>query len=359
MTEKLFVTMCEYAIGITVAVALIIILLTSWYDFRLALIKKRTQQASDKLTKSRQPFITIVIYTQNHASSITRCLDSITKSRYTNYRIVVADHKSTDTTRQIAKAFAASHPKQSIKLYNARDTLSRNEVIQRAIKKVPASDYSMIIDGSVEITENALRSAMANFLINENLDHLVLRNYSNAELSMRSLVPHFFGLTKNTIYKALSAVGFLRPTDSAVSITKQNTHNGPHTYASDITYHQDKALVRSKPSIIRLLLTLIICILFIPLVGYWMWTAATLRSNLLLTLSWIVLSISLLAVIWSDSLVKINQKIELTVTVPFMYFFLYVHAVGSLFKTLWLLIRRYPYQKQINAFKAELHSTRY
>lgn len=359
MTEKLFVTICEYAIGITVVVALIIILLASWYDFRLALTKKRVQRASDKLTKSRQPFITIVVYTQNHTPSITRCLDSITKSRYANYRIVVADHKSTDATRQIVKAYIASHPKHSITLYNARNTLSRNEVIQRAIKKVSASDYDMTIDGSVEIAENTLRSAMADFLVNESLGHLVLRNYSNAELSMRSLVPQFFSLTKNTIYKALSAVRLLRPTDSAVSITKQNTHSGPLTYASDITYHQDKAVSRPKPPIIRLLLTLAICILFILLVSYWMWTAATLRSNLLLTLSWIAISISLLAVIWSDNLVKISRKIELTVTVPFMYFFLYAHAFGSFFKSLWLLIRRYPYDKQISALKAELYSTHF
>jgi glycosyltransferase involved in cell wall biosynthesis len=359
MTEKLFVTICEYTIGVVVVVALITILLASRYDFRLRLVKKRVQRTSNKLTKSRQPFITVVVYTHNNASSIERCLDSITHSRYANYRIVIADHKSTDKTPQIVKAYQNSHSKYSLVLYNARDTLSRKEVIDRAIKKLPATDYTMVIEGTVEITDTTLRTAIANFTINDSLNALVLRQYSDSDLSIQNLVPQFASLTKNIIYKALATIRLLPSTESGVSIVKETTNTGQRHYASSVTYHQDNVLSQPKSSIIHLLLKILVCAIVISLIGYWMWTAATLKSNLLLTLSWIVLSISLLAIIWSDNLVKISRKIELTVTVPFMYFFLYAHAFGSFLNSLWLLIRHYPYQKQMNAFKAELYSTRY
>ena len=90
-----------------------------------------------------------------------------------------------------------------------------------------------------------------------------------------------------------------------------------------------------------------------------MWTTATLKSNLLLTLSWIVLTIWLLAVAWTDSLTKLSRKIELSVTVPFMYFIFYVYALAGFFKSGWALLRRYPYHELIDAFKAELYSSRY
>lgn len=359
MSERLFVTVCEVAIGVAVVTALIIILLATWYDFRAALVKKQHQQASSRLNKRRQPFVTIVIYTNNHASSIEHCLRSISVSHYSHYRIVVADHKSADTTRQIVKAYQKSHPKQLIALYTARGTHPRNEVIQRAIKKLPSSDYTMIIDGSTEITDITLRNAIANFTINDSLRRLELRDYSVADPTIRSLVPQFTSLTKNIIFKALTVIHLLPSTNSSVSIVKQISNGSQRYYASTVTYSRDKSPPQTKSSTIHLLIILIVCILVISIVGYWMWTAATLRSNLLLTLSWMVLVILLLAIIWSDNLIKISRKIELTITVPFMYFILYVQALNGFFKSIWNLIRRYPYQKLIDIFKAELHSTNF
>lgn len=360
MTEKLFVIISEYIIGAIVIMAIVTILLASWYDFRLALAKRQLQRTSTRLNKSRQSLITVIVYISTSSpSSISRCLDSVLRSHYINYQVVVANHTSGSSVRRTVKDYQKSHPKTPITLYTAQAASSRDQVIQRAVKKVPASDYIMTIDNFAEISRDSLRRVMAQFIHTPDLRQLGLRQASDDELSMQSLVPQFALLIKNSIYKALATIRLLPSISSSVSIAKHVPSTNQRYYVSDITYYKDNVLTQSKPQITHVLLKLFACTAAISLISYWMWTAATLKSNLLLTLSWIVLSISLLAVIWSDSLVKISRKIELTVTVPFMYFFLYTHALIGLFKSTWHLICRYPYQKQISAFKAELYSTKY
>ena len=359
MNEKLFVIICEYIIGVIVVAAITTILLASWYDFRFALAKKQLQRTSTKLNKSRQPFVAIIIYVGTPSSSLIRCLESVLRSRYTNYQVVVANHTPGSHIRRLVKEYQTSHPKTPVTLYSAQVTLSRDQVIQRALKKVPASDYVMTIDTSAEISSDTLRHVMARFIHTSGLRQLQLRQVSGDGISMQSLVPQFARLTNAIVYKALSTLHLLRWTAADVSVTKQ-TPDGTHThYASDITYSQPTSPLAPKPPIARLVLKLIIFITISLLITYWMWTTATLKSNLLLTLSWIVLSIWLLAVIWTDNLTKLSRKIELSVTVPFMYFVFYVYALVGVFKSGWALLCRYPYRRLVNAFKAELYSSHY
>lgn len=361
MTEKLFVTICEVLIGMVVVTALMIILIAAWYDFRSALSRKQLQRTSDRLRKSRQPFIAIVIYTHNGVSSIVQCLDAILTSRYINYRIVVANHKSTDTTRQIVKEYQKSHSKTPLTLYNASASLTHHEVIHRAIKKVPSSDFVMTLDQPVQITQETLRHAMARFSVNDHLTHLYLRENLYNESSIQTLTPQFVGLTKNIIYKALTVIRLL-PFRSASRITITRQAAAPNVlrlYTSDITYSQNTLSLSSPRPIARLFGLIISYALIILTAGYWMWTAATLRSNLLLTLSWIVVTIWLIAVIWSDSIIKLSKKIELTVSVPFMYFIFYVKTIGDFFIHIWRLLKTVPFRNIAQNFQAELYSSRY
>ena len=95
------------------------------------------------------------------------------------------------------------------------------------------------------------------------------------------------------------------------------------------------------------------------MMSYWFWTAASLRSNLLLTLSWIGVCVWLLAIVWSDDVIRITKKIELSVSIPFMYFVFYAQTVVGFLVGLWRLIRAVPFAALTTAFQAELYSTRY
>jgi glycosyltransferase involved in cell wall biosynthesis len=357
MNERLVVLICEIILIGAVVVALVIVLLASWHDLQTAGHSKRLQRIANTLHRPRQPFLTIVIYTYNNQSAIEDSLDSIFKSRYVNYRLVVADHGSTDKTRSIIKTYRQHHKKHLLTLYSAKASTPLHTVIQRAVQKLPASDFKLVLDASVRIAPNTLRGVMAEYIDNPRLTDIYLRQVPASELSIQTSTAHFYTLTKNIFHKALSVV-HLSPRSNDVQFTKNipSIKRAAH-YASNITYQQNGAAKRQ--SSLYLSLIAIVWLALTILATYWMFTAATLKSNLFLTFSWIILCIWLLATIWSDSATKLGRKIELTLSVPFMYFVFYLRIVGDLFVKLWHIIKNIPFNTLTRALHAELYSTRY
>jgi hypothetical protein len=362
MNEKVLIIISEIILGGTVIVALAIILMASWYDLRVAASKKQLQRTVSKLTKSRQPFITIVIYTARHTPLTTECLDSIIKNNYVNYRIVVASHGSSSKTRQILKQYQKSHPKLILTHYTGSASLTHEAVLQRAMKKVSASEFVLTLPGSSLVAANTLRNCVAQFINDNRLAHLHLRQQLSTDVSIQTLTSHFLALSKNITYKALSALHALQRNPSpTVTFSRQSPLPNPQSrYMSSMTHAQiDSIAVSPHWSITQTSIIILVWLIIISIAAYWMWTAATLKSNAFLTLSWTTVCIWLLAILWSDTLTRLSRKIELTLTVPFMYFLLYVHIIADLLRSIWRLIKSIPLKNMAGAFQAELYSARY
>ena len=360
MNEKLIILISEIILGSAVVAGLAVILIASWYDLRATAVKKHLQRISAKLNKTRQPWITIVVYTHNHSSLITECLDSIQRSRYANYRIVVVDHGSTDTTRRIVKEYQKLHKQVSLVFYDARRATSRDQAVRRGITKVPASQLTLTIDGSVLLSPDTLRNSASYFVNNDQLTSLHLRHYNEPAPSLTALTPQFIALTKNIIYKAMSVIRLLPKSPHRVMLYRPSMpHNKQSSlYMSTISYRQPLPS-HSRYSVKRIALLTIVWLIIAAMMSYWFWTAASLRSNLLLTLSWIGVCVWLLAIVWSDDVIRITKKIELSVSIPFMYFVFYAQTVVSFLVGIWRLLRAIPYRTFVTAFQDELYSTRY
>lgn len=360
MNEKLIVLISEIILASATIGALAIILLSSWYDLRIASMKKRLQRASLDLARLHQPFVTLVVYTHNQASTVTESLDAIAKSHYAKYQLVVANHGSTDKTGQLVKQYQKSHPKFPVKLYTAKPIVNYDDVIQRAVKKSPGTNLVMILDGSSFITPNALAESVAHFSVNDRLTRLQLREQIDVDISIQTLTSHFFSLSKNLFYKALSVLHLIpRHTSRVVMYRQSPLPKNKTLYASNVAFTSAKSSNSPLRPLRQIIPILLLCILVISLVSYWMWTAAALKSNALLTLSWVAVSIWLLAVIWSDNIIKVTRKIELSLSVPFMYFLIYVRSIKGFFVSFWQLIRSTPYRRLVNAYIAESYSSRY
>lgn len=360
MNEKLVIIICEIILSGAIILALATILVTSWYDLRAATTKRQLQRTAAKLNKARQPFITIVIYIQGLSAPLNDCLDSIRQSRYTNYRIVVADHSPKSSLRQIVKKYQQRYKNTAITFYSARSATSRAETIKKALGKAPAGDLVLSLDDAVRLTPNTLRDAASYFALNDHLTSLELRPHVESSSSISSLVPQFAQLTKNIIHKALSIVHLLPQSSYSPVLLKSSSIQSRHTstYASMVTYEQASP-IHPKKSAATLFLLIVAWLVIAAVMTYAIWTAASLRSNLLLTFSWISVCVWLLAVIWSDEATRLTKKVELTLSVPFMYFIFYAHAVTNFFVSLWQLIQTIPVQALAGAFKAELYSTNY
>lgn len=103
---------------------------------------------------------------------------------------------------------------------------------------------------------------------------------------------------------------------------------------------------------------------FISMLTYSFYTAATLQSNTLLTLSWSVVSLWLVAVVWSDGNLKFSKKSELTFTIPFMYFVFYALAILQFIVNIGRLVTaislpRINVKNIHDAFLSEAYSTKF
>jgi hypothetical protein len=122
--------------------------------------------------------------------------------------------------------------------------------------------------------------------------------------------------------------------------------------------------IHSKIYRFRLLVISIGLLIAIGLLSYFFYTAATLRSNTLLALSWMLVSSWLVALIWSDEHLTFTTKSKLSFTIPFMYFVFYVQAFIQLASNIRKLASgmRMPkrsFQDMYDTLYIEMYSTRY
>ena len=362
MNERFLVIVCEIILIGAVIVALMIILVASWHDLRTAASNKHLQRIANKLHKPRQPSVAIVVRTWNNQASIEDCLDSILESRYAKYHIIVADHGSTDRTLNIVKKYRQHHKTHPITLYAAKASTPLNTVTQRAIQKLPPCEFNLLLNPLVNISPNTLRSAMAEYIDNPKLTDLHLHMMPANDLSIRTLTSYFSALTKNIVYKALSVVHLLPQSNSNSNSIRfiKNTPSTKHTrhYSSRITYQQNQT-TNHQSSLAYLSLIVVLWLALTLLLTYWMLTAATLKSNLFLSFSWTIVCIWLLATTWSDGAMKLGRKVELTLSVPFMYFVFYPRMISDLFVKLWQIIKKISFNAFAQALQSEFYSTRY
>lgn len=385
MNERLFIQLCEIILGIAAFGGIAFILAATWYDLRMIRYRKHTQTFSKTMTGRREPSITVLVYAHDMITTLEACLNSISANRYKNFKIIVADNCSTDGTKKHLEQYKKTHPGISLLAYRTRTATTRSMALQQAYKKVESSQLILVLDGTDIIPHTLLREGAARFVANANLDMLRLRTLLTDGLSIASLSRYLYMLHRNIIDKSFAqfSLSTSHPNWSGV-ILKSSTFEHKNTtrkitteYASTLTY--SRSSLGTPPSSvdhIRLAVThpwkkiaslfavatsvaFIICI-----VTYFYYTAATLQSNTLLTLSWIIVSLWLLAVVWLDEAYELRTKIDLTLSVPFMYFIFYVQSIilfAVILKRITLLIPipDMSLDKMRDTIHLELYSTRY
>ncbi len=92
----------------SILLAIILALLGTWVY--LLVYALRTYRHAPRLTHvvSNAPRVDIILPARNEERFIARCLDSLLKQDYNNYRVIAVDDSSTDSTLNIMKEYARS-----------------------------------------------------------------------------------------------------------------------------------------------------------------------------------------------------------------------------------------------------------
>lgn len=334
MIEKTFILFCEIVLICVAAGGISIILLATWYDFRIIATRSRLQQAIQKLRQPRQPQIAILLYAYNNATTVVRCFDSIRHSRYKRYSITIINNKSTDNTSSVIKQYMKRHKKTPITVITKRTFTEPMRVLRMAYKKAPASDLVLLIDANTTLSPTALKEYAAHFTLNASLEALHIRRSYEKDVTISTLFNHALEKSINTYHKATNSLHIDKKQFGTVSVMYRSAcisrnfskfvdadYTSTHTLQSTET---ELAKTRNASFIMLHLLTFL-------MMTYFFYAAATLQSNVFLILSWLLFSFWILATIWSDEKMLLAKKAELTFCAPIIYFLLYIHVAVGIF----------------------------
>lgn len=352
MNEKLLLITSEILVGGATIAALAVVLAASWYDLR-AIAHTRALSVGKKRLKSQKPSILILIYAHNDAAGIVACLQSIKANRYKQYQIMICDNASTDATLQLARAYKRRNKSVPLNIYSKKMQSTRSEILQLAHNKAQKCDLVFIMNANDIIPPTLLGDGVAYFCSDDRLSTLQLRRRADSALNIASLLRQYVNLSLNLFRKGMaqqttsSNLYHANPIIIRSSFMRQNNPPDTHftAYASALIVTTSGDTPRQQLRIRHALIVLVACACGVGMLSYFFYTAATLRNNTLLTLSWLLVSLWCLAAIWSDEALTVSKKIELAISVPFMYFILYTWMFAGFAKSAWRLITALPFPK--------------
>lgn len=372
MIEKIIVDITEIILIVAVLSGVAIIFAATWYDVRTIKNMARLRALTSNLPKTQQPFVTILIYTHDNASTISECLNGIAANDYKRHKIIVADNASSDRTLQEVATYKRLHPTSHIMVRTRKQPTNRLTALREAYKATRKNELLLILNGTDDVGATVLKEVAGHFLLNRRLSLLSLRISTKFDHRFYTLPVQFIQLTKNIVFKALSVRGMFKNNSYSSPVmvrstifTSKLTKTPMSDYVSSIVVTtSNNTQTDGQTSAIKNILTIIITLLPVLIMSYLFYTAATLQSNIMLSLSWLLTVLWLIVVIWSDEAMAFKNKLELLITTPFMYFILYVALIGSLCKVIWRATTTIPspqfhVRNLRNALQIELYSTRY
>ena len=103
--------------------------------------------------QANQPLVSINLPTYNHEAYIADCLASLMAQRYENIEVLVMDDCSTDTTLEIAKAFAKKHP-EKIKVHPNEQNQGLPRNFTRGLKRAKGKYYVNFNSDDIMLPDN-------------------------------------------------------------------------------------------------------------------------------------------------------------------------------------------------------------
>lgn len=128
-----------------------------WQYRRLAKIDK-----SDTATAPR-PYVTVLVPAHNEEKVIVRCLDSIFRSSYRDFSVIVANDASTDGTKQILELYADLHPEYNLRIVNRHVNVGKGSVLNDVLRRYVRSELVMMLDADSVLAPRALERAVSYF----------------------------------------------------------------------------------------------------------------------------------------------------------------------------------------------------
>lgn len=339
MIQEIIARLFEVALFCGIAAGFAGILMAGVYDLQRVARLPGHKAATQKLAKkTAQPAVTVLVYVRNDAETIVGCLESLTRSRYRNYDIVVVDNLSEDYSRKTIRRYIKEHPELPIYLYAKRKRDAKTQALRQAYRKSRQGELVLTLAASSRPSHLFLRESVARMLVEPALGGVRAHESSPGELGIIDLVPEVGAAMRNIFLKSLSLLGMRHGSAGLNALYDKARFLGVSRaavrYESALLLH----VVREdrQPDDVAMVAPAVTILL---LMTYAMAMAATLVSYVPLLLAWFLVAVGSLAAVWFDEASNTMQKIQLTSSAMLLFFLWYVAVVEFLLQQIVKSIR--------------------
>lgn len=330
------------------------------YDIRQ--INRRSYQQKHPYTKyhRQRPVVSVVIWSDNNASDIRRCLESLKNSSYKKIQLLVVDNASKDGSAKLVKEFIKVNPKITVRLVAKRKPGSVTEGLISAQRHIKGG-LVINVRADSQLDPQAIRNAVYYMNANEiEIAQLYTRpvitsisdffsSYETAVANQRlkylPQVDHMNIICRKSVYGSVLRFKELEAEyiDDAVIYTHfkitlskllSNQYRQQSTLALKalglLKHSPDKHLLSSAWTSLKYW-----ALLSSPfLIGYFIYLGAYLHQPTLYLLSCTFLSMALLVCILNDQGLKWHEKLGhvllLPAAQPLVYAYLLIPLIAAL-----------------------------
>ena len=107
--------------------------------------------------------VSIVIAAHNEESVIVRTLDSIRRSTYRSFEVLVADDASTDLTGRLVRDYQVRHPEMDLHLVRMRKNVGKGAALNAVLRRHARGQFVMTLDADSIIEPDAITNALSYF----------------------------------------------------------------------------------------------------------------------------------------------------------------------------------------------------
>jgi biofilm PGA synthesis N-glycosyltransferase PgaC len=359
----------------------------SFYD----IWQQRRQSAIEKKHKTAiwLPEVVVLVPAHNEEKVIVRCLDSIFRSTYGNFSVIVANDASTDDTKHVAQLYAKLHPDYKLRIVNRRTNVGKGSVLNYVLRNYVKSELVMMLDADSVLAPSAIEKAVNYFenpriagvaanvqIMNEHTTLSVLQKFehmigyrskkayslTNCEfviggvastyrtsvirsvgfydtdtqtedisLSMKIVMK---GNKENRIIYAADVMAATEPVESFTALFRQRYR---WKYGSLQNIYKHRELIGKNDSRYTSMLTIYrmpmallteATMLLLPLTwAYAIYLTVAEKSLLLFLGAYLTVTLYMFLTLWYDEHLSIIERLYLTIYVPIAYFIFYIMDV--------------------------------
>ncbi|VXB72616.1 Glycosyl transferase family 2 [Arthrobacter sp. 9AX] len=107
--------------------------------------------------------VTIVIAAHNEEAVLVRTLESVRRSAYRSFEVLVADDASSDLTGRLARDYQVRHPEMDLRIVRMRKNVGKGAALNSVLRRHARGEFVMTLDADSVIEPDAITNALSYF----------------------------------------------------------------------------------------------------------------------------------------------------------------------------------------------------